>query len=431
MYNIIRKKRDREALSRDEIFDIIKRYVKKEIPDYQMSAFLMAVYFSGMNEKETAFLTEAMAFSGETIDLSQLENLSSDKHSTGGVGDKTTLIAVPIAAALGCKVAKMSGRGLGHTGGTADKLESIPGYNITMDINDFISQTKKVGIALTSQSGNLTPADKMIYALRDVTATVESMPLIASSIMSKKIAAGAKNIVLDVKVGSGAFMKNVEQAKKLSDIMVNIGKSCGRNVRSVITDMDTPLGNAVGNTLEVIEAIKVLKGGGDKKLLDVSCVLASHMASMALGIDEETALEMAYDAVQSKKAFEKFCEWIEAQGGDVRCIHNPSLFEKAKYCCEVTAHKEGYISYMNTEKIGSICVTLGGGRTRKEDAIDYCAGIVMLKKTGDYVKKGEKTAQLYTNDEKAVRKAAMEYIDAVTISAEKGEEKPLIYDVIR
>lgn len=431
MYNIIRKKRDGEVLSRKEIFTVIERYVGGEIPDYQMSAFLMAVYFKGMNDEETAFLTEAMASSGDTIDLSEFNDLSSDKHSTGGVGDKTTLIAIPIAAALGCKVAKMSGRGLGHTGGTADKLEAIPGYKITMSAEEFISQTRKVGIALTSQSGNLTPADKMIYALRDVTATVESMPLIASSIMSKKIAAGAKNIVLDVKVGSGAFMKTVEQAKKLSDIMVNIGKSCGRNVCGIITDMDTPLGNAVGNTLEVIEAINVLLGKGDKKLLDISCLLASHMAAMALGIEEERALDMAYETINNGKAFEKFVKWIEAQGGDTKYIHDTSLFKKAKYCFDVTAQKDGYITKMNTEEIGNICVDLGGGRKTKEDIIDYSAGIIMLKKTGEYVKEGEKIAQLYTNNEKAAPEAMKKYIDAVKISDEKGEEKPLIYDIVK
>lgn len=430
MYNIIRKKRDGKELSREEIFKVIEKYVSGEVPDYQISAFLMAIYFKGMTDSETAFLTEAMARSGDMVDLSQFGELSADKHSTGGVGDKTTLIVIPIAAALGCKVAKMSGRGLGHTGGTADKMEAVPGYRITMPAENFMNQVAHKGIALVTQSGNLAPADKMIYALRDVTATVESMPLIASSIMSKKIAAGAKNIVLDVKVGSGAFMKNTEDAKELAEIMVSIGKSCNRNVRAVITDMDTPLGNAVGNTLEVIEAVELLRGKGDKKLLDVSCTLAAHMVSMALEINEKDALQMTYESVKSGKAYEKFCEWIGAQGGDLKYIENPSLFERAKFTAEIIAPEDGYIAQMDTEKIGRVCVALGGGRQKKDDIIDYAAGILMDKKTGDPTRKGEVIARLYTNNEKALGDAVGEYLDAIVISDKRPKEKPLVYEVV-
>jgi len=431
MYNTIRKKRDGGELSREEIFDFITKYTNGQIPDYQASALLMAIYFTGMNEREISLLTEAMAYSGDVIDLSPLGSLSADKHSTGGVGDKTSLIVIPIAAVLGCKVAKMSGRGLGHTGGTADKLEAIPGYRITISPEELISQTEKTGLTLATQSGNLAPADKKIYALRDVTATVDSIPLIASSIMSKKIASGAKNIVLDVKVGSGAFMKDTESALLLAECMVTIGKNAGRNVRAILSNMDVPLGYAVGNTLEVIESVEILKGNGDKNLLDISCLLAAHMVSMATGIHEDDALGKAYDAIESGKAYEKFCEWIKAQGGDLRYIEDTSLFEKAKVISEVNARESGWITGMDAEKIGSISVDLGGGRKTKEDSIDYSAGITLLKKTGDYVYKGEKIALIHTNKENAVIKATEDFLSAVKISETKPEGKPLIYDVVK
>ena len=329
MYNIIRKKRDGKALSKEEIFKMINEYTAGKIPDYQMSAFLMAVYFQGMNDEETSFLTEAMAHSGEMVDLSCFGTKSSDKHSTGGVGDKTSLIVVPIAASLGCKVAKMSGRGLGHTGGTVDKLESIPGYRTILEGEEFLSLAEKTGIVICAQSANLAPADKKLYALRDVTQTVDSIPLIASSIMSKKLASGAKNIVLDVKVGSGAFMKDIKEARLLAECMVNIGKNNRRKIRALITNMDVPLGNAVGNSLEVIEAIEILKGKGDKNLRDISCALAAQMVSMCFDISYEEALIKANDAIDSKKAYDKMHRWIKAQGGDEAYIEDTSLFKKA------------------------------------------------------------------------------------------------------
>ena len=430
MYNIIRKKRDGGELSHNEILSMIKDYTAGKIPDYQMSAFLMSVFFNGLSEDEINSLTEAMAYSGDQIDLSCFGNETADKHSTGGVGDKTSLITVPIAASLGCKVAKMSGRGLGHTGGTVDKLESIPGYKTTLTKEEFITQTEKVGIAICGQSANLAPADKKLYALRDVTATVDSIGLIASSIMSKKIAAGAKNIVLDVKVGSGAFMKDEESARTLSKCMVNIGKSCGRKIRALITNMDIPLGNAVGNSLEVIEAIDILKGGGDKNLRTVSCALAAQMVSMVQNIPYEEALKKANDAINSGKAFLKFCEWIEAQGGDASVAENTDLFKKTALQKNVFASKDGYIAHMDAEKIGSICVDLGGGRKKKDDVIDHSAGIILIKKTGDSVKKGDVIAVLHTNDEKSLDSAIIDFERAVTIEEAPPQIKPLIYDIV-
>lgn len=431
MYEIIRKKRDGEELSRGEIFKFIKGYTSDIIPDYQASALLMAICLKGMTERETSDLTEAMAFSGECIDLSALGNLSSDKHSTGGVGDKTSLIAMPIAASLGCRIAKMSGRGLGFTGGTIDKLESIPGYKTQIAAETLIKQAKDTGIALASQSGNLTPADKKLYALRDVTATVDSIPLIASSIMSKKIAAGSKNIVLDVKVGSGAFMKGTDDARKLAECMVDIGKRAGRNVRALITNMDIPLGNGVGNSLEVIESIEILKGNGDKNLLDLCCILAAHMASMAMNIDVDDALRRAYESVESGKALEVFREWIGVQGGDTRVIEDYSLFKKATLKKEVAAQETGYISHINSQKIGSICVNLGGGRKTKEDRIDHSAGIILIKKTGEWVEKGEVIATLYTDREDALYSAEKEFLSAIKITDKKPQEMPLIYEVVK
>ncbi len=431
MYNIIRKKRDGYELSQEEITKFVNEYTSGKIPDYQASALLMAICINGMTPRETTDLTMAMAQSGDRVDLSELGNLSADKHSTGGVGDKTSLIVLPIAAALGCRVAKMSGRGLGHTGGTVDKLESIHGYETAISSDKLIEQTKKVGIALASQSGNLVPADKKIYALRDVTGTVESIPLIASSIMSKKLASGAQNIVLDVKVGSGAFMKSIEEARSLANAMVEIGKASGRNVRAILTNMDIPLGNAVGNSLEVIEAIETLKGNGDGNLLDISCTLAAHMASMATGIDEEKALSKAYKSIENGSALKKFCEWVEAQGGDGRIVDDYSLFGKASVEYEIKSEKDGYISKMDAEKIGSICVDLGGGRKTKEDKIDHTAGLILIRKTGDKVEKGEVIAKLYTNKDNVVSKAEKDVIGAVEIADEKPIEQKLIYEVVK
>lgn len=431
MYNIIRKKRDGYELSQEEITRFVNEYTVGKIPDYQASALLMAICIQGMTSRETSFLTMAMAKSGDQVDLSELGKLSADKHSTGGVGDKTSLIVVPIAAVLGCKIAKMSGRGLGHTGGTVDKLESIPGYETAISPDKLIEQTKKVGIALASQSGNLVPADKKIYALRDVTGTVESIPLIASSIMSKKIASGAQNIVLDVKVGSGAFMKSIEEARALANAMTDIGKASGRNVRAVLTNMDIPLGSAVGNSLEVIEAIEILKGNGDRNLLDICCNLATHMASMATGINEEKALTKAYESIENGTALQKFREWIEAQDGDGRIVDDYSLFGKASVEYEVKVEKDGFISKMDAEKIGSICVDLGGGRKTKDDEIDHTAGITLIKKTGDKVEKGEVIAKLYTNKENAIPIAEKNFLGAIEITDKKTAEQKLIYEVVK
>lgn len=430
MYDIIENKRNGRELSKEEIEFFVKGYTDGTIPDYQASAFCMAVYFKGMTEKETVILTESMANSGDTVDLSMFGSLSADKHSTGGVGDKTSLIVAPIAASLGAKVAKMSGRGLGHTGGTVDKLESIPGYKTTLSEDEFLSQVEKTGIAIIGQSGNLTPADKKLYALRDVTATVDSIPLIVSSIMSKKIAAGSKNIVLDVKCGSGAFMKTLKDAEILANEMVKIGNGCGRNTAALITDMDRPLGSAVGNSLEVIEAVKVLKGEVENDLKEVCLSLAAKLISLVLSLSYEESLKRVTDALESGKAYCKMKEWISAQGGDAAFIDNTELFEKAEYSYEILSDSDGYISAMDTEKIGLSSVILGAGRASKEDKIDFSAGIIIDKKTGDKIKKGEKIATLFTNNETSLQDAEKTYLSALTVSAEKPEEKPLIYKII-
>lgn len=431
MYDIIENKRNGKELTGEEIEFFIKGYTDGIIPDYQASAFCMAVYFKGMTEKETVILTKAMANSGDIVDLSMFGNLSADKHSTGGVGDKTSLIVAPIVASLGAKVTKMSGRGLGHTGGTVDKLESIPGYKTTLSGKEFISQVKNVGMAIIGQSGNLTPADKKLYALRDVTATVDSIPLIVSSIMSKKIAAGSHNIVLDVKCGSGAFMKTLENAEILANEMVKIGKGCGRNTAALITDMDMPLGSAIGNSLEVIEAVKVLKGELDNDLKEVCVALASELISLVLSVPHNEAQKMVNDSIDSGKAYEKMKEWISAQGGDVSFIENTDKFPKAEYVYDVLADSDGYISSMDTEKIGLASVILGAGRECKEDRIDFSAGIMIYKKIGEKIYKGETIATLFTNNKSSLGDAEKMYRSAVCISAYKPEPKPLIYKVIR
>lgn len=431
MYDIIHKKRNGGELSEEEIRFFIEGYTDESIPDYQAAALCMAVYFRGMTPKETSILTLAMAESGDQIDLGGIEGFTVDKHSTGGVGDKTSLIVVPIVASCGGKVAKMSGRGLGHTGGTVDKLESIPGFRTELNPDEFIKQVNGIGLCIVGQTGELAPADKKLYALRDVTATVESIPLIASSIMSKKLAAGSKGIVLDVKTGSGAFMKAVEESENLAKEMVAIGKSAGRSVTAVITNMDIPLGDSVGNSLEVIEAIKTLKGEGESDLTEVCLTLAAQMLSMVTGEDEKTCYSMAKGAIDNGLAINKLREMISAQGGNANVVDDYSLFKQPKYTAEIFSECDGYIEHTDAEKIGIASVILGAGREKKGDPIDPSAGIVLKKKTGDYVKKGEPLAVFYTDDEGKIEGAKQEFLDAFTFGNERTQPQKLIYKIIK
>lgn len=431
MYDILHKKRDGLPLSDEEIAWFVAGYTAGDIPDYQASALLMAIFLRGMTETETAALTMAMARSGDTVDLSAFGDRSVDKHSTGGVGDKTTLIVAPIVAACGGKVTKMSGRGLGHTGGTVDKLEAIPGYMTTLAPAAFLRQVQEVGVAVIGQSGNLAPADKKLYALRDVTATVDSIPLITASIMSKKLAAGSKNIVLDVKVGSGAFMKTSADARELAAEMVKIGKACGRNTAALITDMDTPLGNAVGNILEVKEAIAVLRGECDGALREVCEALATEMLVLFSGMTPADAKKRVKETVDSGAAFAKLREWIKAQGGDVRCIDDPARFACAPYSMAVKCTADGFVTAMNAEEIGAVASVLGAGRAVKTDTIDPTAGILLVKKTGDRVTVGDTLCTLYTSKREALAPAAARYAAAIAVGDAPPETKPLIYDIVR
>lgn len=426
--DLIEKKKRGKELTEGELRFLVEGYTRGEIADYQMSAWAMAVYFQGMTQKETAALTMAMAESGDRVDLSPLGNATVDKHSTGGVGDKTSLIVTPIVASLGGVVAKMSGRGLGHTGGTVDKLESIPGYRTELSADEFMTQAQKVGLVVAGQSGNLAPADKKLYALRDVTATVDSIPLIASSIMSKKLAAGAQSIVLDVKCGSGAFMKTPEAAAELAKEMVKIGTACGRRVSALITNMDLPLGTAVGNAIEVEEALEVLQGKGPEDLRDVCLALAAEMLALCHGWQQEKAMEQAKDALCSGKAYAKMQEWIAAQGGDLDAFKAERNGEVPSDT--VRAPKEGYITGMDAEKIGIAAMLLGAGRATKEDAIDFHAGLKILKKTGERVKAGEPLAVLYTATGRDFETAKNCYLEALTFGKEQPEQQPLIYSKI-
>ena len=426
MYSIIQKKRMGLSLDESEIEYFVKGYTDGSIPDYQASALCMAIMFVGMEDDETALLTKHMALSGECLDLSMFKEKSCDKHSSGGVGDKTTLIVAPIVASLGGVVAKMSGRGLGHTGGTVDKLESIPGYRTSLTPKEFTEISEKAGVCVIGQSTNLAPCDKKLYALRDVTATVDSIPLIVSSIMSKKLAAGAKNIMLDVKCGSGAFMKTVDEAKKLAESMVNIGRKNGRNVSALVTNMDVPLGRAVGNSLEVIEAVNVLKGKMTGDILDVCIALASGLVSSLKNISVKEAKEMCKEAVEGGKAYEKFKEWISLQGGDISYIEDTNKFPKARYCEKVAADKDGYIYSMNAEKVGHACCLMGAGRKTKTDIIDMSAGIILERKTGDKVNKGDVICYLYSNDKAKLEAGKDEFVKAFEISSEKPNLLPLI-----
>ena len=427
MYDLIMKKRNGGSLSREETEYMIREYVAGNIPDYQMSAFLMAVYFKGMTKEETLAMTQAVTNSGETIDLSAIKGEKIDKHSTGGVGDKTTLIIAPIVAACGVKVAKMSGRGLGHTGGTIDKLESIPGFQTTLDQEKFFEIVNEIGFSVIGQSGNLTPADKKLYALRDVTATVDSIPLIAVSIMGKKLAAGNDGILLDVKTGSGAFMKTVEDSVRLAQEMVAIGENAGKKTMALITNMDLPLGNSIGNSLEVIEAVKTLNGQGPEDLTEVSLNLAANMLYLAGKGNIEECKEMALTVIQNKEALKRFAKMVEAQGGDPSVILNTDLFEKAKYEYEVQAEETGYIVKMDTEGCGIASMMLGAGRETKDSQIDYLAGILLKKKTGEWVQEGETLAVLYASDTKLFEQAAKKLKASIQISEKQPEKQPLIY----
>ncbi|MGM9624334.1 MAG: thymidine phosphorylase [Eubacteriales bacterium] len=444
MTDIIAHKRDGNILSEEEIRYAVYGYTDGTVPDYQMSALLMAICLRGMNAQETSALTACMVTAGTdadeetsaaagTADLSRLGRLSADKHSTGGVGDKTTFIVAPLAACLGCITAKMSGRGLGHTGGTIDKLESIPGYRTDMSRADFLAQAEKIGVAVIGANESLAPADRKIYALRDVTATVESIPLIASSIMSKKLAAGAENIVLDVTVGSGAFMKTADEARELARTMVDIGRRCGRNVTAVLTDMDQPLGRNIGNAIELWEAIRFLQGedAGLDDLREVSLTLAAHMAAAVHGISAEEAYRRAYEAWKSGRAYETFLAWMTAQGGDRAWIEQPEVREKARYTRIVTAERDGYLAAADAAEIGISAMMLGAGRQKKEDVIDHTAGIRLEKKVGDMVHAGDTLAHLYASDRALLEPAAERFCGAVSFADTPPVKRPYIIDVIR
>ena len=430
MVDLIEKKRDGFELSKEEIDFIIKGYTDGSIPDYQMSAFAMAVYFKGMNDIESTNLAISMLNSGDSMDLSSIEGVKVDKHSTGGVGDKVSLVLAPMVASLGIKFAKMSGRGLGHTGGTLDKLESIPGFNIYLTDEEFINQVNKCGLAIVGQTGNLTPADKKLYALRDVTATVNSIPLIASSIMSKKLASGSNAICLDVKVGSGAFMKDIESASKLATLMVQIGKNAGRSMTAILTDMDEPLGCAIGNQLEVIEAINTLNGNGPKDLTDICYEIGSYLVLDAKKANSlEEAKNLLKKQIDNGEALNKLKELVEAQNGDSSYILDPSKFISAKEIVEVKANKSGYITYINALEIGISSMLLGGGRETMADVIDPSVGVVLTKKIEDYVNEGDVLAYVHSNG-KNTEVAVNRVLNAFEVGNELHHKK-LILKTIR
>lgn len=431
MVDLIEKKRNGLEHSKEEISFIVKGFTDGGIPDYQMSAWAMAVYFQGMTPRETADLTLAMAHSGEVFDLSSISGIKVDKHSTGGVGDKTTIVVAPLVAAAGLPVAKMSGRGLGHTGGTIDKLESIEGFQIERTREQFLDQVKNIGVAIVGQSGNLTPADKKLYALRDVTATVNTKTLIASSIMSKKIAAGADAIILDVKVGQGAFMKTVEDAEELAHLMVEIGEKVGRRTVCVLSDMNQPLGFAVGNALEVKEAIQTLQGKGPKDLTELALAIGSHMLVLGklVGTVDEGRKKLE-EVIASGRAIETLANMVRSQGGNPQVLYDVSHLPQAKHQIEVKAPADGYVSAIQAERIGHASVLLGAGRLTKEMPIDLAVGIVLTKKVGDAVKAGETIAVLHANDLNTLSEVEQNILEAFSITAKEGKSCPLIYKII-
>ncbi|MER2110807.1 MAG: pyrimidine-nucleoside phosphorylase [Desemzia incerta] len=429
MVDLIHKKQHQKELSTEEIQWMIEQYTNDEIPDYQMSAMLMAIYFEDMTDAERGALTMSMVKSGDEIDLSQIEGVKVDKHSTGGVGDTTTLILAPLVASVGVPIAKMSGRGLGHTGGTIDKLEAIPGFHVELSQEEFVKQVNEHKVAVVGQSGNLTPADKKLYALRDVTSTVDSIPLIASSIMSKKIAAGADAIVLDVKTGAGAFMKTPEDARNLADAMVKIGNHVGRNTMAVISDMSQPLGFAIGNALEVQEAIDTLKGHGPDDVVDLCLTLGSQMAHLAgVGKDLDEARDLLEANLHNGKALEVFKTFVAAQGGNPDVADDPDLMPKAAYQTEVLAHKDGYVAELVADQLGVASMMLGAGRATKESEIDLAVGLVLHKKVGDKVAKGEALLTIHSNQQE-IPDVEEKIWECITI-ADEAEPLPLIYDIL-
>ncbi|MDT8717578.1 pyrimidine-nucleoside phosphorylase [Clostridium sp. 19966] len=431
MYDLIIKKRNGEELTKEEINYFIENYTKGSIPDYQVSALMMAIFFQKMNMRETADLTMAMVHSGDVLDLSKIEGIKVDKHSTGGVGDTTSLVLTPMVAALGIPVAKMSGRGLGHTGGTIDKLESFKGFSVEITEEQFIENVNTRKLGLMAQTADLAPADKKLYALRDVTGTVDNISLISSSIMSKKIAAGADCIVLDVKVGDGAFMKNYEDAERLAEAMVSIGNNVGRKTVAVISDMDQPLGLAIGNALEVKEALDTLKGEGPEDLLELCLTLGSHMVVLAKKAENVgEAREKLLKTIKDGSALAKFKEFVDAQGGEGAAVYDSSLLPKAKYVFEVKSDKDGYVSKIHSEDMGLIAMELGAGRATKEDKIDLAVGIVLNKKRGIKVSKGDTIAYIHANDEDKIHKAAKDILENYEIVPAYENSIPLVYGII-
>ncbi len=430
MYDIIKKKRDGGTLTDEEISFFVKGYTDGVVPDYQASALCMAIWHSGMTAEETTALTLAMRDSGDRLDLSYMDGIRVDKHSTGGVGDKTSLVVAPIVATLGVKVAKMSGRGLGHTGGTVDKLESFAGYRTDLTREEFERVVREIGVSIVGQSATLAPADKKLYALRDVTATVDSMPLIASSIMSKKLAADDHCIVLDVKCGSGSFMKSIENSRALASLMVDIGRRAGKQMCALITDMDKPLGHAIGNSLEVIEAIETLKGQGDADLTEICVALSARMLTLAGHGEYDLCVQDVERVIADGSALTTLARMVEAHGADPAWVYDTTLFPKAPYTCTVTAPCDGYITHTDTEGYGIAALMLGAGRNTKEDEIDYTAGITLVAKTGDPVKTGDPIATLYASDKHLFVGAAKRLIAATYIGDEAPAPRPLIFDVV-
>ena len=431
MYDLILKKRNGGELSREEIAFFVEGYTKGEIPDYQVSALMMAIYFQKMNEQETLALTMAMAGSGDMLDLSQIQGVKVDKHSTGGVGDKTSLALAPMVAACGLPVAKMSGRGLGHTGGTIDKLESFPGFTTSLTRQQFLDNVNRIGIAIMGQTADLAPADKKLYALRDVTATVDNMSLIASSIMSKKLAAGAEAIVLDVKTGSGAFMKQEADARALGEEMVRIGRNAGRRMSAVISDMDQPLGRAVGNALEVREAIETLQGGGPEDFRELCLVLGSQMLMAGeKARSREEAEKMLKGVIQDGSALEKLAQFVEAQGGNPQAVYRPELLPRADIVKTVPAPVSGYVSHIACDEVGICSLILGGGRETKESRVDLSVGLVLNKKVGDYVEAGEPLALIHANREERAAEAERRFLAAVAIGGTAPAKRSLIKAVM-